>query len=299
MPDAGLLSGLSAGVVSTAVLHPIDLIKVRFQVQDVVAAGTSPKRRYTSIFGAARSIFAEEGVRGFYKGIVPGLTGSGVSWGLYFFFYERLKRNLSGHLGFTTMDGKLGPHHHMACAVMAGCSTVVFTNPIWLVKTRMQLQTQEIAKEGGKTPYRGMIGEQSTPLRGMTWQPNASLILDGSTDWKGQCEAGGDVMSSRCVTGADALRCIVREDGIRGLYRGVGPALLLTSHGAVQFAAYEEIRLVDAPPWLKPLWMLSAGAASKAVATTVTYPYQVIKARIQARDSVYKGVLDCATDAWK
>jgi solute carrier family 25 folate transporter 32 len=83
------------------------------------------------------------------------------------------------------------------------------------------------------------------------------------------------------------------------LYRGVGPALLLTSHGAVQFAAYEEIRLVDVPPWLRPVWMLSAGAASKAVATTVTYPYQVIKSRIQARNSVYTGILDCASDAWR
>ena len=84
-----------------------------------------------------------------------------------------------------------------------------------------------------------------------------------------------------------------------GLYRGVGPALLLTSHGAVQFAVYEELRRIEVPAGLAPVWHLAIGAASKGVATTVTYPYQVIKSRIQARGSRYRGVVDCAMDTWR
>lgn len=96
---------------------------------------------------------------------------------------------------------------------------------------------------------------------------------------------------------ADAFRSIVRQEGWLGLYRGVGPALLLTSHGAVQFAVFEELKRFDVPDGLRTHWHLLIGAGSKVVASTLTYPYQVIKSRIQARGSTYTGVLDCASDA--
>ena len=40
----------------------------------------------------------------------------------------------------------------------------------------------------------------------------------------------------------DAVRVILREEGLMGFYRGLLPALLLTSHGAVQFAVYEQLK---------------------------------------------------------
>ncbi|RRT49901.1 hypothetical protein BHM03_00058839, partial [Ensete ventricosum] len=64
---------------------------------------------------------------------------------------------------------------------------------------------------------------------------------------------------------SDALRTILKEEGWKGLYRGIGPSLLLVcnllfvdsksklfqfsisftvlvTHGAIQFTAYEELR---------------------------------------------------------
>ena len=50
----------------------------------------------------------------------------------------------------------------------------------------------------------------------------------------------------------DAFATIVREEGALALYKGSGPALLLTSHGGVQFVVYEYLRKnfkVKQPKW--------------------------------------------------
>lgn len=95
---------------------------------------------------------------------------------------------------------------------------------------------------------------------------------------------------------AEALRAIVREEGVRGLFAGLVPGLVLVANPVVQFVAFEQLvravaarrRLRAGVPAGPPAALLSAGelfalgAAAKALATVVTYPYQVIKARMQA-----------------
>jgi solute carrier family 25 folate transporter 32 len=39
-----------------------------------------------------------------------------------------------------------------------------------------------------------------------------------------------------------SLYSIARSEGIRGLYRGIGPAMLGVSHGGIQFMVYEELK---------------------------------------------------------
>lgn len=91
----------------------------------------------------------------------------------------------------------------------------------------------------------------------------------------------------------DCLVTIAKEEGIRGLYKGIVPALLLTSHGAIQFASYEylktnaEILRNKNSNEVQPAWVfLVIGAAAKIFASTVTYPYQVVKSRLQQRDPI-------------
>lgn len=74
---------------------------------------------------------------------------------------------------------------------------VAITNPIWLIKTRMQLQMRNASEKHNIKPYTGMV---------------------------------------------DAVRTIIREEGFLALYRGSGPAFLLTSHGGVQFVVYEYLK---------------------------------------------------------
>ncbi len=86
----------------------------------------------------------------------------------------------------------------------------------------------------------------------------------------------------------DAFRTIWREEGIRGLYRGIVPALFLTSHGSIQFAVYEYMKekSIDIFGIAQPVWVpMITGGVSKIIAATATYPYQVIKSRLQQRES--------------
>eukprot|EP01031_Cornospumella_fuschlensis_P031735 gene31735-38356_t len=106
---------------------------------------------------------------------------------------------------------------------------------------------------------------------------------------------------------SDALRLIYREEGLAGLYTGLVPALLLTSHGAIQFAIYERMKTLafalyhgsEQPAWVS----LILGGGSKIVASTATYPYQVIKSRLQQRQDSestrYKGTMDCIRRIWR
>ena len=66
------------------------------------------------------------------------------------------------------------------------------------------------------------------------------------------------------------------------------PGLIGVSHGAVQFVAYEELkrelnaaRGLHSDAKLDTFDYVWISALSKAIAVTVTYPYQVVRSRLQ------------------
>jgi solute carrier family 25 folate transporter 32 len=253
-----LAAGSTAGIFSTFLLHPLDLVKTRFQVNEGMRLNNSAVPSYRSTFHAFRTIAKQEGLRALYQGVPTAMLGSGLSWGLYFFLYERAKLQYQTD---PTSKEKLAPWKHMLCGTQAGVMTVFVTNPIWLIKTRLQLQVSEAER------IRTNLASSSSPrYRG---------FLHG-------------------------VRTIIANEGPLALYRGLIPALLLTSHGALQFMIYEELKAMAITfnngdlGAMSPLFL---GAGSKIVASTATYPYQVVKARIQRLtlqgETPYKGTFDC------
>ena len=94
-PQDHAVAGFGAGTVATLVMHPLDLVKVRFQLSTdpYAAAGqagsssTTPRRiprLGTAVYRALDDTVRQDGWRGLYRGLVPNLVGGASSWGLYF-----------------------------------------------------------------------------------------------------------------------------------------------------------------------------------------------------------------------
>lgn len=351
---APLLGGLAGGCVSTILLYPLDLIKVRMQVNEEpfhffgnsktsnerTKSGISRNNFNTSssykpiptpaqqqpqiqtqikiqrsILSQFRGVVRKEGLLGLYQGLSPALVASTISWGGYFYFYESIKHELlrkkrtriemresklksKSKIGLDKNDNmeessssiKLVPLENFAAACSAGAMLVFITNPIWLVKTRMQLQARQLNSLTANSMSHESKNNNNLRPKKLKITPYNGIL--------------------------DAMRTIVREEGPMGLYKGFIPALMLVSHGGVQFVCYEFLKgkfgkhersqrgrsrtvlnvhdnkknkSSASPPSTifqqlkESAGYLTMGAVSKIIASSITYPLQVIKSRIQQR----------------
>ena len=91
----------------------------------------------------------------------------------------------------------------------------------------------------------------------------------------------------------DAARKMYTSEGIASFYSGLTPALLGLSHVAVQFPTYEFLKktftgqgMGEAPTeGVGAHWwgILSASVLSKILASSATYPHEVIRTRLQTQ----------------
>jgi solute carrier family 25 folate transporter 32 len=240
------ISGAVGGMSSAIVACPFDVVKTRLQVQrhDIHYHG--------GIISTARTIVLEEGVRGFFTGLSPTLVGFVPTWMIYFSTYPNFK-SFYGDFGLADGAGL-----HMLSAVSAGVVTDVLTNPIWVVKTRMQTQ----------------------------------ILRPNEAKYKNFMEA---------------IQRLVREEGARGLYKGLAPQLVGLVHVGIQFPLYErmkkEIKLYNNTTELGYIGTMTAAFTAKIIASVVAYPHEILRSRLQFQHSNdpnrYKSMLDCISTIYR
>lgn len=247
-----LVAGIFGGLSSTLLLHPLDLLKIRFAVND---GQSKVKKSYKGIPNAFLTICREEGFKGLYKGVTPNCIGSGSAWGLYFLFYNSAKN----HIHSNNQNGSM-VLKNMSAAAFAGILTTTITNPIWVIKTRLCLQ------------YAPDVADNTIRYSG-TW---------------------------------DAFTKIFRNEGFQGLYKGYIPGLIGVSHGAIQLAVYEELKSfyvkfnnLPSDHKLGTWQYLTSAALSKLCSASITYPYQVVRARLQDQHVKYDGLIDVIKKTWR
>ncbi len=73
-------AGLGAGVVAVLCMHPLDLLKVKFQVATEKPQGGVGR----AIWNSLKEIQTRDGWKGLYRGVSANIAGNASSWGFYF-----------------------------------------------------------------------------------------------------------------------------------------------------------------------------------------------------------------------
>ncbi|GJP29778.1 hypothetical protein CLOM_g19616 [Closterium sp. NIES-68] len=211
-PVLDAVAGAVSGGVARVVVSPLDVIKIRFQVQlepihtphaagpaaslagagraaAMAAAGAAraSKSKYTGLVQAAREILREEGVQGFWRGTVPGLLLVMPYTAIQFVVIHRFKSLMTG--SHRTEDHKqLRPELSFVGGSVAGIAATVGSYPFDLLRT-------VLASQGEPKVYSGMRA---------------------------------------------ACAGIVRERGVRGLFAGLAPTIVeIIPYAGLQFGLYD------------------------------------------------------------
>lgn len=201
-------------------------------------------RGETAFLTAVRRIIAREGVSGLYAGLDSAVFGISVTNFVYYYWYEWTRAFFEKAAQKAGRPGtKLTALESMMAGALAGSATVILTNPIWVVNTRMTTRKRDIEEEKG------------------AGQPGAER--------------------KRSPTTIGTLLALLKEEGPQALFRGVVPALVLVINPILQYTLFEQMKnVVEKKRRITPGVAFVLGALGKLFATSITYPYITVKSQM-------------------
>ncbi|XP_042281804.1 calcium-binding mitochondrial carrier protein Aralar1-like isoform X1 [Thunnus maccoyii] len=124
--------GSIAGATGATAVYPIDLVKTRMQNQRSTGSFVG-ELMYKNSFDCAKKVLRYEGFFGFYRGLLPQLIGVAPEKAI------KLTVNDFVRDKFTTQDDTIPVPAEILAGGCAGASQVIFTNPLEIVKIRLQV----------------------------------------------------------------------------------------------------------------------------------------------------------------
>lgn len=142
------IAGACAGGISQTSIYPLEVLKTRLALRKT--------GQYEGIMDAALKIYANEGIRSFYRGYVPNMLGIIPYAGIDLAVYETLKKKYL----------KKHENDRPSFFVLLGCGTASSTlgqlcsYPLALIRTRLQAQVVSASKfqMERKNPNHTMVG---------------------------------------------------------------------------------------------------------------------------------------------
>ncbi|TFK30949.1 mitochondrial carrier [Coprinopsis marcescibilis] len=163
-----VLGGI-AGAFGATIVYPIDMVKTRMQNQRTTVVG---QMLYKNSIDCAKKILRNEGFLGFYRGLGPQLVGVAPE--------KAIKLTVNDLIRARAMDPETGrislPWELFAGGAAGGCQ-VVFTNPLEIVKIRLQVQG-EAAKVEGAVPRGAVHIIRQLGIVGLYRGASACLLRD-------------------------------------------------------------------------------------------------------------------------
>ncbi|CAG8436174.1 1710_t:CDS:2 [Scutellospora calospora] len=127
-----MFAGGLCGALGAVSANPFELVKTRLQSTAAVAIAVGNQYGYTSVTSALRRIMHEEGgIKGLYRGsmisVGRGILGSAANLSSYTMLKDYAKRE--GYSDGIPLD--------MACSLISAFVSVIFMNPLDVVRTRL------------------------------------------------------------------------------------------------------------------------------------------------------------------
>ncbi|XP_015433222.1 PREDICTED: mitochondrial 2-oxodicarboxylate carrier-like [Dufourea novaeangliae] len=163
-------SGGFAGFVEACIMHPMDLIKTRFQLQ--VKVTQNDALYYTGIRDCMKKMYANEGLAAFWKGIIPPVIMETPKRAVKFFSFEQYKKLFSNY------SSKMMVFYF--AGFLTGVTEGILVNPFEVVKVQMQSDRKHIKHSASTFAVtKRILVQQGFGLNGLNKGLSATVMRNG------------------------------------------------------------------------------------------------------------------------